>query len=121
MGRTSRHLLRDVSERTSKFDLENSTTTNLHLIYHLNIRIKQKKTKSKWPRPSQDRTTMLKVRQVSTNKSTWSCMPAMSTTPWHSTLTVMMLQCQRGGRIVLQPIQKPERDEWGTGLEAMKA
>jgi len=34
---------------------------------------------------------------------------------------LMKFQNQRGGRIVLQPIQKPERDEWGTGLEAMKA
>lgn len=34
---------------------------------------------------------------------------------------LMKFQNQRGGRIVLQPIQKPERDEWGTGLDAMKA
>lgn len=33
----------------------------------------------------------------------------------------MKYQNQRGGRIVLQNIQKPERDEWGTGLEAMQA
>jgi len=33
---------------------------------------------------------------------------------------LMKYQNKRGGRIVLQPIQKPERDEWGTGLEAME-
>jgi len=33
---------------------------------------------------------------------------------------LMKYQNKRGGRIVLQPISKPERDEWGTGLEAMK-
>lgn len=32
----------------------------------------------------------------------------------------MKYQNTRGGRIVLQPIQKPDRDEWGTGLDAMK-
>lgn len=34
---------------------------------------------------------------------------------------LMKFQNQRGGRIVLQAIQKPERDEWGTGLEAIQA
>jgi len=34
---------------------------------------------------------------------------------------LMKYQNQRGGRIVLQDIKKPERDEWGTGLEAMQA
>jgi len=34
---------------------------------------------------------------------------------------LMKFQNQRGGRIVLQNIQKPERDEWGTGLDAMQA
>lgn len=33
----------------------------------------------------------------------------------------MKYQNKRGGRIVLQNIQKPERDEWGSGLEAMQA
>ncbi len=33
----------------------------------------------------------------------------------------MRYQNQRGGRIVLQDIQKPSRDEWGSGLEAMQA
>lgn len=33
---------------------------------------------------------------------------------------LMKYQNQRGGRIVLQNIQKPERDEWGTGLDAMQ-
>ncbi|WAR26039.1 FRIS-like protein [Mya arenaria] len=33
----------------------------------------------------------------------------------------MKYQNQRGGRIVLQPIQKPDRDEWGSGLEAMES
>jgi len=34
---------------------------------------------------------------------------------------LMKFQNQRGGRIVLQSIQKPERDEWGCGLDAMQA
>jgi len=34
---------------------------------------------------------------------------------------LMKFQNQRGGRIVLQDIKKPERDEWGSGLEAMQA
>lgn len=34
---------------------------------------------------------------------------------------LMKFQNQRGGRIVLQNIQKPERDEWGTPLEALQA
>jgi len=33
---------------------------------------------------------------------------------------LMKYQNKRGGRVVLQPIQKPDRDEWGTGLEAME-
>jgi len=33
---------------------------------------------------------------------------------------LMKFQNQRGGRIVLQEIKKPERDEWGTGLDAMQ-
>lgn len=33
----------------------------------------------------------------------------------------MKFQNQRGGRIVLQDIKKPERDDWGCGLDAMKA
>jgi len=33
----------------------------------------------------------------------------------------MKYQNKRGGRVVLQPIQKPDRDEWGSGLEAMEA
>ncbi|KAM9457491.1 ferritin, middle subunit-like [Clarias gariepinus] len=32
----------------------------------------------------------------------------------------MSLQNKRGGRIFLQDIKKPERDEWGNGLEAMQ-
>ena len=32
----------------------------------------------------------------------------------------MKFQNQRGGRIVLQDVQKPTRNEWGTGLEAMQ-
>jgi ferritin heavy chain len=32
----------------------------------------------------------------------------------------MKFQNARGGRIVLQNIEKPERDEWGTALEAMQ-
>jgi len=33
---------------------------------------------------------------------------------------LMKYQNQRGGRIVLQDIKRPEHDEWGTGLEAMQ-
>jgi len=33
---------------------------------------------------------------------------------------LMTYQNKRGGRIVLQDIKKPDRDEWGTGLEAMQ-
>jgi len=33
---------------------------------------------------------------------------------------LMKYQNKRGGRIVLQDIKKPDRDEWGTGLEAMQ-
>lgn len=32
----------------------------------------------------------------------------------------MQYQNMRGGRIVLQDIKKPERDEWGCGLDAMQ-
>jgi len=34
---------------------------------------------------------------------------------------LMKFQNQRGGRIVLQDVKKPERDEWGSGQEAMEA
>merc|ERR1711860_109595 len=34
---------------------------------------------------------------------------------------LMKYQNKRGGRVVLQNITKPERDEWGSGLEAMEA
>uniref|UniRef100_A0A914YAZ2 Ferritin n=1 Tax=Panagrolaimus superbus TaxID=310955 RepID=A0A914YAZ2_9BILA len=34
---------------------------------------------------------------------------------------LMKYQNTRGGRLVLQNIQKPEKDEWGTALEAFKA
>ena len=34
---------------------------------------------------------------------------------------LMKFQTQRGGRIVLQDVKKPARDEWGTGLTAMEA
>merc|ERR1711893_585146 len=33
---------------------------------------------------------------------------------------LMKFQNQRGGRIVLQDIKRPERDEWGSGLDAMQ-
>uniref|UniRef100_A0A673K4T6 Ferritin n=1 Tax=Sinocyclocheilus rhinocerous TaxID=307959 RepID=A0A673K4T6_9TELE len=33
---------------------------------------------------------------------------------------LMSLQNQRGGRIYLQDIKKPDRDEWGSGLEALE-
>jgi len=35
-------------------------------------------------------------------------------------MKLMKFQNDRGGRIVLQNIQKPEKDEWGSGLEAMQ-
>ncbi|KAH8041499.1 hypothetical protein HPB51_016944 [Rhipicephalus microplus] len=34
---------------------------------------------------------------------------------------LMKYQNMRGGRVVLQAIQKPSRDEWGAGLDAMQA
>ena len=34
---------------------------------------------------------------------------------------LMKFQNQRGGRIVLQNIKKPEKDDWGSGLDAMMA
>jgi len=33
----------------------------------------------------------------------------------------MDFQNKRGGRVVLQNVVKPERDEWGTGLDAIQA
>nr|XP_020444428.1 ferritin, liver middle subunit [Monopterus albus] len=33
---------------------------------------------------------------------------------------LLSFQNKRGGRIFLQDIKKPERDEWGSGLEAMQ-
>ncbi|KAB5559497.1 hypothetical protein PHYPO_G00029820 [Pangasianodon hypophthalmus] len=33
---------------------------------------------------------------------------------------LMKVQNQRGGRIFLQDIRKPERDEWGSGVEALE-
>merc|ERR1711915_666999 len=33
---------------------------------------------------------------------------------------LMKYQNKRGGRIVLQDIKKPDRDDWGSGLEAMQ-
>ena len=35
--------------------------------------------------------------------------------------TFMKFQNDRGGRIVLQDIKKPAKDEWGSGVEAMQA
>ncbi|KAJ7989921.1 hypothetical protein DPEC_G00309500 [Dallia pectoralis] len=34
---------------------------------------------------------------------------------------LLSFQNKRGGRIFLQDIKKPDRDEWGTGLEAMQS
>ncbi len=34
---------------------------------------------------------------------------------------LMKFQNDRGGRILLTDITKPERDEWGSGLDAMQA
>lgn len=36
-------------------------------------------------------------------------------------MALMKFQNMRGGRVVMQSIQKPERDEWGTALEAFQA
>jgi len=36
-------------------------------------------------------------------------------------MKLMKFQNNRGGRIVLQNVQKPEKDEWGTGMDAMQA
>ncbi|XP_034045822.1 ferritin, middle subunit [Thalassophryne amazonica] len=33
---------------------------------------------------------------------------------------LLSFQTKRGGRIFLQDVKKPERDEWGSGLEAMQ-
>uniref|UniRef100_V9LBS9 Ferritin n=1 Tax=Callorhinchus milii TaxID=7868 RepID=V9LBS9_CALMI len=33
---------------------------------------------------------------------------------------LLRYQSQRGGRIFLQDVKKPEKDEWGSGLEAMQ-
>lgn len=33
---------------------------------------------------------------------------------------LMKFQNQRGGRVMLQNIQKPDRDQWGSGLESMQ-
>ncbi|WAR09243.1 FRIS-like protein [Mya arenaria] len=33
---------------------------------------------------------------------------------------LMKYQNKRGGRVVLKPIDKPSKDEWGSGLDAMK-
>lgn len=33
---------------------------------------------------------------------------------------LMKFQNSRGGRVVLQSIEKPERDDWGSGLDAMQ-
>ena len=34
---------------------------------------------------------------------------------------MMKYQNKRGGRIVLQDVKKPEKDDWGTGLDSMEA
>lgn len=38
----------------------------------------------------------------------------------HHAQKLMEYQNKRGGRIVLQDIKKPFKDEWGTGLDAMR-
>ena len=35
--------------------------------------------------------------------------------------TFMKFQNDRGGRVVLQDVKKPAKDEWGSGLDAMQA
>ena len=39
---------------------------------------------------------------------------------WDHAQKFMKFQSDRGGRVVLQDIKKPEKDEWGTGLDAME-
>ena len=34
---------------------------------------------------------------------------------------LMKFQAQRGGRVILEDIKKPAKDEWGSGLDAMQA
>uniref|UniRef100_A0A8C7FJ45 Ferritin n=1 Tax=Oncorhynchus kisutch TaxID=8019 RepID=A0A8C7FJ45_ONCKI len=34
---------------------------------------------------------------------------------------LMKVQNQRGGRIFLQDVKKPEKDEWGSGVEALES
>ena len=34
---------------------------------------------------------------------------------------LMKFQNQRGGRLVLQDLKRPAKDDWGTGLDAMEA
>ena len=34
---------------------------------------------------------------------------------------LMKYQNQRGGRMVLQDLKRPEKDEWGSGLDAIQA
>merc|ERR1711997_579075 len=53
---------------------------------HKNLKIFEK-----WLYPRSAQTTMPPVRLSSTSRSTWSCMPAMSTCPWLRTSTAMML------------------------------
>ena len=39
---------------------------------------------------------------------------------WEHAQKFMKFQTDRGGRIVLQDIKKPEKDDWGTGQDAME-
>eukprot|EP00731_Ephydatia_muelleri_P002457 Em0001g2457a len=39
---------------------------------------------------------------------------------WEHAQKFMKFQTDRGGRIVLQDIKKPDKDEWGTGQDAME-
>ncbi|XP_076445494.1 soma ferritin-like [Babylonia areolata] len=45
----------------------------------------------------------------------------MSTEEQEHARKLMSYQNKRGGRIVLQDIKKPDRDEWGSALDAMQA
>lgn len=40
---------------------------------------------------------------------------------WERAEKLMMYQNLRGGRVMLSDVKKPEKDEWGSGLEAMEA
>merc|ERR1711936_127451 len=99
----------------------------------------------RWPCPKSSITSTRTARLLSTNRSTWSSMHPMSTSPCRPTLlgmtflfmdlpsgsvtqekkehaeTLIDYQNMRGGRVVFREIAKPTCDEWGTAIEAIEA